>query len=215
MVLDELNAGSPYFVLRPNAGLEPAASALPPALAKSPSRIRACLQNLIEYISRQKIYDSVYWKQECFGLSAERLVDKAVELNEVRFWRVPPLQSLWVWCCDKNERTSAAGGQGGGAEGGALLFFEFWIFWPPLVHACMLQRSRCSCTRQLFVHKPAQSLTLAAACMQVGGMYGELAPTLCFSSHAVLMPCISCCLCCRWEACTASPPSPRTSSRSS
>ncbi|PRW20472.1 chloroplastic isoform X1 [Chlorella sorokiniana] len=40
-------------------------------------------QNLIEYISRQKIYDSVYWKQECFGLSAERLVDKAVELKEV------------------------------------------------------------------------------------------------------------------------------------
>ncbi len=32
---------------------------------------------------RQKIYDSVYWKQECFGLSAERLVDKAVELKYV------------------------------------------------------------------------------------------------------------------------------------
>ncbi|KAI3430293.1 hypothetical protein D9Q98_004889 [Chlorella vulgaris] len=40
-------------------------------------------QNLIEYISRQKIYDSIYWKQECFGLSAERLVDKAVEIKEV------------------------------------------------------------------------------------------------------------------------------------
>ncbi|EFN52507.1 hypothetical protein CHLNCDRAFT_49093 [Chlorella variabilis] len=40
-------------------------------------------QNLIEYISRQKIYDSIYWKQECFGLSAERLVDKAVEITEV------------------------------------------------------------------------------------------------------------------------------------
>jgi pre-mRNA-splicing factor 38A len=37
----------------------------------------------VEYISRQKIYDSLYWKQECFGLSAERLVDKAVELKEV------------------------------------------------------------------------------------------------------------------------------------
>ena len=33
---------------------------------------------------RQKIYDAVYWKQECFGLSAERLVDKAVELKYVR-----------------------------------------------------------------------------------------------------------------------------------
>ena len=42
------------------------------------------LQNLVEYISRQRIYDSLYWKQECFGLSAERLVDKAVELKEVR-----------------------------------------------------------------------------------------------------------------------------------
>jgi len=24
-------------------------------------------QNLIEYITRQKIYDSLYWKEECFG----------------------------------------------------------------------------------------------------------------------------------------------------
>lgn len=46
-------------------------------------------QNLIEYISRQKIYDSLYWKQECFGLSAEKLVDKAVELKEVR--------CCWCW----------------------------------------------------------------------------------------------------------------------
>lgn len=38
-------------------------------------------QNLIEYIMRQKIYDSLYWKQYCFGLSAEDLVDKAVELR--------------------------------------------------------------------------------------------------------------------------------------
>ena len=37
----------------------------------------------MEYIVRQKIYDSVYWKQHCFGLSAERLVDKAVELKYV------------------------------------------------------------------------------------------------------------------------------------
>jgi pre-mRNA-splicing factor 38A len=40
-------------------------------------------QNLIEYIMRQKIYDSLYWKQHCFGLSAEALVDKAVELSFV------------------------------------------------------------------------------------------------------------------------------------
>lgn len=41
------------------------------------------LQNLVEYIIRQKIYDSLYWKQHCFGLSAERVVDKAVELRFV------------------------------------------------------------------------------------------------------------------------------------
>ena len=40
-------------------------------------------QNLIEYIVRQKIYDAVYWKQHCFGLSAETLVDRAVEINSV------------------------------------------------------------------------------------------------------------------------------------
>jgi pre-mRNA-splicing factor 38A len=37
----------------------------------------------VEYIIRQKIYDSLYWKQHCFGLSAERVVDKAVELRFV------------------------------------------------------------------------------------------------------------------------------------
>jgi len=38
-------------------------------------------QNLIEYITRQKIYDSIYWKEECFGLSASDVVKKAVELK--------------------------------------------------------------------------------------------------------------------------------------
>lgn len=40
-------------------------------------------QNLIEYIMRQKIYDSLYWKQYCFGLSAEALIDKAVDISWV------------------------------------------------------------------------------------------------------------------------------------
>ena len=40
-------------------------------------------QNLLEYIVRQKIYDSLFWKQHCFGLSAETLVDRAVELRFV------------------------------------------------------------------------------------------------------------------------------------
>ena len=40
-------------------------------------------QNLIEYITRQRIYDSQYWKEHCFGLTAESLVDKAMELEAV------------------------------------------------------------------------------------------------------------------------------------
>ena len=63
----------------------------------------ALLQNLVEYISRQKIYDSTYWKQECFGLSAERLVDKAVELKEVGAGR-GRAGGCWGWapggCCE-------------------------------------------------------------------------------------------------------------------
>ena len=41
------------------------------------------MQNLIEQILRAKIYQSRYWKEECFGLNAETLVDKAVQLNHV------------------------------------------------------------------------------------------------------------------------------------
>ena len=36
-------------------------------------------QNLMEYITRQKIYDSRYWKEECFGLSAVNVLEKSVE----------------------------------------------------------------------------------------------------------------------------------------
>ncbi|KAJ0394193.1 hypothetical protein ATCC90586_005137 [Pythium insidiosum] len=38
-------------------------------------------QHLIEKIMRNRIYASVYWKEQCFGLTAESLVDKAIELN--------------------------------------------------------------------------------------------------------------------------------------
>lgn len=38
-------------------------------------------QNLIEYITRQKIYDSLYWKEECFGLSASDVATKATDLK--------------------------------------------------------------------------------------------------------------------------------------
>lgn len=38
-------------------------------------------QYLIEKITRLKIYNSVYWKEECFGLTAETIIDKAVALK--------------------------------------------------------------------------------------------------------------------------------------
>jgi len=38
-------------------------------------------QYLIEKIIRSRVYDCKYWKEECFALSAELLVDKAMELR--------------------------------------------------------------------------------------------------------------------------------------
>ena len=38
-------------------------------------------QFLIEKIIRSRIYESRYWKEECFALTAELLVDKALELK--------------------------------------------------------------------------------------------------------------------------------------
>lgn len=40
-------------------------------------------QNLVDYIVRKKIYDSLYWKEHCFGLNAETIVDRAVDLKEL------------------------------------------------------------------------------------------------------------------------------------
>jgi len=39
-------------------------------------------QNLMEYITRQKIYDSRYWKEECFGLSVADVLKKAAKQLE-------------------------------------------------------------------------------------------------------------------------------------
>jgi pre-mRNA-splicing factor 38A len=38
-------------------------------------------QHLIEKIMRNRIYSSIYWKEQCFGLTTASLVDKAVELE--------------------------------------------------------------------------------------------------------------------------------------
>lgn len=38
-------------------------------------------QNLMEYITRQRIYDSRYWKEECFGLTVADVLEKASKLQ--------------------------------------------------------------------------------------------------------------------------------------
>ena len=40
-------------------------------------------QNLIEKILRSKIYNHAFWKEHCFGLTAESLVDKAMEIEAI------------------------------------------------------------------------------------------------------------------------------------
>lgn len=40
-------------------------------------------QNLVEKIVRNRIYSCMYWKEECFGLTAESLVDKAIDLEYI------------------------------------------------------------------------------------------------------------------------------------
>ncbi|KAI9034261.1 Pre-mRNA-splicing factor 38, partial [Hyaloraphidium curvatum] len=40
-------------------------------------------QYLIEKIIRSRIYDSPYWKEHCFALTAETIIDKAVQLNAI------------------------------------------------------------------------------------------------------------------------------------
>lgn len=43
-------------------------------------------QYLVEKIIRSRVYDSKYWKEECFALTAELLVDKAMELRLVNVY---------------------------------------------------------------------------------------------------------------------------------
>uniref|UniRef100_A0AC35GWZ4 Pre-mRNA-splicing factor 38 n=1 Tax=Panagrolaimus sp. PS1159 TaxID=55785 RepID=A0AC35GWZ4_9BILA len=38
-------------------------------------------QNLIEKIIKTRIYESVYWKEQCFGLATENVIDKGAELR--------------------------------------------------------------------------------------------------------------------------------------
>ena len=38
-------------------------------------------QYIIEKIIRTRIYESKFWKEECFALTAELMVDKAMDLK--------------------------------------------------------------------------------------------------------------------------------------
>nr|CAG8467229.1 4824_t:CDS:2 [Entrophospora candida] len=40
-------------------------------------------QYLIEKIIRTRIYESLYWKEYCFGLTAETLIDRAIDLQSI------------------------------------------------------------------------------------------------------------------------------------
>lgn len=57
-----------------------------------------CVQNLVEKIVRSKIYDCQYWKEHCFGLTAESLIDKAssmlLERRQLQFQLLIHLQRL-------------------------------------------------------------------------------------------------------------------------
>jgi pre-mRNA-splicing factor 38A len=53
-------------------------------MAEPPEERRRAIgdpQLLVEKIVRLRIRDSLYWKEHCFGLTADRLVDRAVELT--------------------------------------------------------------------------------------------------------------------------------------
>ncbi|ETO70282.1 hypothetical protein F444_13221 [Phytophthora nicotianae P1976] len=43
-------------------------------------------QTLVEKIMRNRIYASIYWKEQCFGLTAEALVDKILSRQQEGSW---------------------------------------------------------------------------------------------------------------------------------
>lgn len=40
-------------------------------------------QHLVETVIRSRIYEDAYWKEHCFALTAETLIDKAIELKAI------------------------------------------------------------------------------------------------------------------------------------
>ena len=40
-------------------------------------------QHLIDQITRKKAYETRYWKEKCFALTAETLVDRAIQVEYI------------------------------------------------------------------------------------------------------------------------------------
>jgi hypothetical protein len=57
-------------------------------------------QNLVEKIIRSKIYECMFWKQYCFALNAETIVDQTMELKAVggKDYLLPSPESVEVPC---------------------------------------------------------------------------------------------------------------------
>ncbi|KAL6544052.1 hypothetical protein OROGR_010549 [Orobanche gracilis] len=69
-------------------------------------------QNLVEKILRTKIHQSTYWKEQCFGLTAETLVDKAMELDHLGGTHGGNRKPTPFMCLPSNEDAPDSTGQG-------------------------------------------------------------------------------------------------------
>ena len=94
-----------------------------------------------------KIYDSMYWKEHCFGLTAESLVDKAVQINSL-----------------------------GGTCGGARKPTHFICLILKLlqVHVCQCARTAC-CSAHAAV--PELQIRLGSLCVMQLGLPSQHAST--------------------------------------
>ncbi|KAH9934856.1 PRP38 family-domain-containing protein [Fomitopsis serialis] len=53
-------------------------------------------QFLVETVIRNRIYESPYWKEHCFALTAESLIDRAIELKCIGGFSLPSLKLLQI-----------------------------------------------------------------------------------------------------------------------
>ena len=77
---DHLDGSRSFSLLSPPSTMR--SLTRPPSLSPPPPNGKK-KQNLVEKILRTRIYDTVYWKQHCFGLTAASLLDQASQLRSV------------------------------------------------------------------------------------------------------------------------------------